>query len=241
MNDSASNTAATDPATTAINVFVSPNEVYPQLINKPSFLIPLLLVVLAQVTLFIWYFSIVDYLWLVDHLIVRMGDIPSDQRDAVRDAYLNLGSKGMMASTVVSVVLMTLLIYSLQAGYLSLISALSGSPYRFRQWFSLTSWTYLPSLLIVIVSMVSIILSEHGQIGLYDLNALSLRNLGIDPGGNMVLGTLLDSTNIPMFWSLGLLIAGYQAWVKSGYLLASMVILSPYVAIGGIWLAVAMS
>jgi hypothetical protein len=226
---------------TMVNIFVSPLEAFDSIAPRPTFIFPLLLILLGNIVTYGWYFSVVDYPWLVDQLMLQLGDLPSEQLTAAREAYTSMTSTGMMASSLVSIVVMLLLVYSLQAGYLSMVSALVGAPFRFKHWFSLNCWAYLPGLLVIIVSMVNIILSDNGQIDIYELNSLSLRNLGFSGEGTTSSNALLDSLNLATFWSLGLLITGYNAWVKSGYLKASIVVLAPYILIYGIWAAIALS
>lgn len=226
---------------TMVNIFVSPMEAFASIEKQPAILFPLVLILLGNIATYVWYFSVVDYPWLVDQLIERMEEMPADQITVVRDAYASMGNTGMMLSSIVSIVVLLVLVYSLQAGYLSMVCALVGTPYRFSQWFSLNCWVYLPGLLIVLVSMTNILLSENGQLGMYDLNSLSLNNLGFGGGKNVAINTLLDSLSLATFWSLGLLVAAYNTWVKSGYLTATLVVLTPHGLIYGIWAMVALS
>ncbi|MDK1023849.1 MAG: hypothetical protein QGD92_06400 [Gammaproteobacteria bacterium] len=63
------------------------------------------------------------YAWLVDDLIARMEDLPPDQLEAIRKAYNSMSNTGMSISTNVSAIISLLLITSIQAGYLTLVSA----------------------------------------------------------------------------------------------------------------------
>ena len=58
-------------------------------------------------------------------------------------------------------------------------------------------------------------------------------------------GRLITEAGQPLslatFWSLGLLVAAYNTWVKSGYLTAILVVLTPHGLIYGIWAMVALS
>ncbi|MEX2130083.1 MAG: hypothetical protein WD772_01245, partial [Pseudohongiellaceae bacterium] len=119
----------------------------------------------------------------------------------------------------------------LQAGYLTLVSALSGDAYRFRHWFSLISWTGLPYLLVVLVMAVNILMSPNGQLSLFDANSLSLASLGFSAGDNFMLQATLESMTLPMFWSMALTVVGYQQWLQSSWLRASLTVLAPYIVI----------
>ena len=127
-----------------------------------------------------------------------------------------------------------LVVYTLQSGYLSLVSALSGDSYRFSHWFSLICWTNLPYLLVVISMVVNIVLNPNGQLSVYDLNALSLSNLGAQ-SSNVSIEQILSSLNLTMFWSLALVVLAYRQWLQSGLIKAIVVVTAPYLLIFGVW------
>jgi len=239
--NSESKTIEASLLTNCINIFVSPMEVFASLKVKPTILFPFLTLMVSLVAAYTWYFYIVDFPWLIDQLIARMGDIPAEEIDQIRKVYDTMGSTGMMLTNNFGTAVMTLVIYSAQAGYLALVSATFGDAIRFKQWFSLTCWTYVISLLSALVIVVNILLSDNGQISLYDINSLSLTGLGVDASGNSSLQSLFDSLTLPMFWSLALLVAGYQSWTKSGYAKASLIVLMPHVLIYGVWAIVALT
>ncbi|MFT7686290.1 MAG: hypothetical protein ACI9FB_001635 [Candidatus Azotimanducaceae bacterium] len=224
-----------------INIFVSPVDVFESVKVNPTILYPFLTFTISFVAAYTWYFSIVDFPWLIDALLARMSDSPQEELKQIREAYDMMGSTGMMLTTNVSTVVMALLIFSVQAGYLGLISATFGDAIRFKQWFSLTIWTNIISLLSVVAIVVNIFMSENGQVSLYNINSLSLTGLGLESGGNTTLQSLFDSLSLPLFWSLGLLVAGYQHWTKSGYVKAGLIVLSPHILIYGIWAIIALS
>lgn len=226
--------------TTVLNVFVSPAEVFATLKGKPTILFPVLLLITSYVGIYSWYFSTVDFSWLVEQIITRMGDRPLDELDATRKAFESMSSTGMAVTNNVSIVVMLLLISSIQAGYLSLVSAITGNSFRFRHWFSLTSWTNLTGLLAVVAIAINILMSNNGQISIYDINSLSFSGLGLDAGGNTSLQALFDTLNLATIWSLGLMVAGYQHWIEPGYVKAALIVLTPHVLIYGIWAAVAL-
>jgi hypothetical protein len=237
MEEQASNKTevASSAMTNVVNIFVSPMEVFNSLQLKPTIVLPFFLPLISLVVVYVWYFTIVDFPWLIEQMLVRMGDIPQDEIAQIQKVFEDMGSTGMMVTQSIGIVVMTLLLYSLQAGYLSLISAITGDAIRFKQWFSLTSWTYLIGLLSVIAIVINILLSENGQISVSEVNALSFSGLGLGVDGNTSLQSLFDTLNLTMFWSLGLLVVGYQHWVKPGYAKASLIVLTPHVLIYGIW------
>lgn len=220
---------------TAVNVFVSPAEAFRTLNARPSILFPLAITLVAMSLVYVWYFQVVDYAWFVDDTLARSGgNMSEEQRQAVREFYANRSLVTVAASSVAGGVFMILLLYVLQAGYLTLVSLLRGDSYRFRHWFSLISWTGLPSLLIVLVMSVNILLADNGQISLSDANSLSLSSLGVQSGGNAMLQGILDSITLAMLWSIALAVMGYRQWLETGYLKSAVIILAPYLLLFGV-------
>lgn len=223
--------AAVNPLTIAINIFASPGDALRDLRDRPTILFPLLVTIISTAVVYAWYFQFVDYAWYVDDIISRMGNLQDAQQDQIREA-LNAQSRNVMTVTsTLGGMIGVVFILALPAGYLSLVSALSGDRYRFRHWFSLVSWTGLPYLLVVLVMAVNILMSPNGQLSIYDANSLSLASLGFSAEGNTVLQATLEALNLPMFWSIGLTILGYHQWVGSSWLRAAVTVLAPYMVI----------
>ena len=221
------------PLTTAINIFAAPTEAFDALHIRPSIAFPLLLSIIGTMAIYFWYFQVVDYDWYVDDIISRMGNASAAQQEQIRDA-MNLQSQTVMTVTsTIGGAISLLVIYALQAGYLALVSALEGTGVRFRQWFSLVSWTSLPYLLVLLVMAVNIILNPNGQLSIYEANSLSLASLGFSGGDSLILSGILDGINLPMFWSVALTAMGYHRWLNCSWTKSLAVVLAPYAVILG--------
>jgi hypothetical protein len=81
---------------------------------------------------------------------------------------------------------------------------------------------------------VTILLNPSGQLSNYDLNALSLYNLGMQ-SDNQSLNQVFAALSLVQFWSLALLVAGYRQWAGTSVQRASATVLTPYLLIFGIW------
>jgi hypothetical protein len=218
---------------TAINILVSPSEAFEQIRQRPTKLFPLALIVVSTVIALVWYFNIIDFAWYVDDTLAN-ANIDENNIDDARDAMLSMSQNTFMLFGVLGGSLGTVVYYVLQSAYLALISALTGDGQKFSRWFSLVCWTALPSLLAITGMLVTIALSPNGQLSAFDLNPLTLRNLGIETA-NDSLNTLFASINLTMVWSIGLLTLGYQQWQGSSLGKAIVVIVTPYLLIASVW------
>lgn len=226
----------TEPASsiaTAINILTAPAEAFNELRQRPTKIFPLALVLISSTAVMFWYFSIVDFDWFVDDSLSGR-NLSEEQIETSREAMLSMSQTTFRLFGVLGGTAGILLISVLQAGYLGLVSALIGDKYRFGHWFSLIVWTGLPYLLAVIGMAVTIFLSPNGQLSAYDLNPLTLANLGMQSSNESVM-LVFNSLNLTLLWSLVLIIMAYKQWLESSLLKAIGVVSAPYVLILGIW------
>lgn len=236
MNDSAEQShskSEPSPLSIAVNIFTSPAEAFTALKTSPTKLFPLLLVIVLNTAVLVWYFNIVDFDWYVDDAL-SLANIEADQLDEAREGMTSMSPNTFMMFGVLGSVVGILLIYTIQAGYLSLVSALKGENYKFSHWLSMVSWTGLPIILSIIGMVVTILLTPNGQLSSFDLDPLTLRNLGMQSENSSV-ESLFASVNLPMIWSIVLMILGHHQWLDSSWLRSIITVSAPYLVILSIW------
>ena len=239
----------TEPAgliNTAINILVSPSEAFTELQQRPSKLFPLALILLSTMAVMFWYFTIVDFDWYIDDTlaVVNLDDEPTvigffadgeeGQLETAREQMASISQTTFKMFGIFSGAIGTLAVYVLQSGYLSLTSAISGSGQKFGDWFSLVLWTSLPYMLSVVGMVTTIALSPNGQLGAYDLDPLTLANLGMQ-SGNSSLTAIFNGISLSMLWGIALTVMGYRQWLDCSLLKAMTVVLAPYFLILGVW------
>ena len=227
----------TEPAgliNTAINILVSPSEAFTELQQRPSKLFPLALILLSTMAVMFWYFTIVDFDWYIDDTLAAVTNLDDEQLEIARAQMTSMSQTTFKMFGIFSGVIGILVIYVLQSGYLSLISAISGSGQKFGNWFSLVLWTGLPYMLSVVGMVATIALSPNGQLSAYDLDPLTLANLGMQ-SGNSSLTAIFNSISLPMLWGIGLTVMGYRQWLDCSLVKAMTVVLAPYLLLMGVW------
>ncbi|MFT7470447.1 MAG: hypothetical protein ACI8XU_000335 [Kiritimatiellia bacterium] len=226
----------TEPAgliNTATNILVSPSEAFTEIQQRPSKLFPLALILLSTMAVMFWYFTIVDFDWYIDDTLAAV-NLDDEQLEIAREQMASMSQTTFKMFGVFSGAIGILVIYVLQSGYLSLTSAISGSGQKFSNWFSLVLWTGLPYLLSVVGMVATIALSPNGQLSAYDLDPLTLANLGMQ-SGNSSLTAIFNSISLPMLWGIGLTVMGYRQWVDCSLMKAMTVVLAPYLLLVGVW------
>ena len=239
----------TEPAgliNTAINILVSPSEAFTELQQRPSKLFPLALILLSTMAVMFWYYTIVDFDWYIDDTlaVVNLDDEPTvigffadgeeGQLETAREQMASMSQTTFKMFGIFSGVIGILVIYVLQSSYFSLISAISGSGQKFGDWFSLVLWTGLPYMLSVVGMAATIAVSPNGQLGAYDLDPLTLANLGMQ-SGNSSLTAIFNGISLPMLWGIGLTVMGYRQWLDCSLMKAMTVVLAPYLLLMGVW------
>lgn len=217
----------------AINVLTSPSDAFEEINRNPSKIFPLSLILVANALVLLWYFFMVDFDWYIDD-VLSGANLNEDQLEEARENMVSMSRGTMMGFSLLGSFVGITVIYLLQSTYLTLVSALRGDSYRFTHWFSLVCWAGLPVLLSVIGMAVTIALSPNGQLSVYDLDPLTLRNLGLLTE-NASLQSLYNSVSLSMVWSAVLILLAYKQWLEAGWLRSVAVVMAPYAAVIGVW------
>lgn len=213
----------------AINILTAPGEAFRELRERPSKLFPLLLILLGTASVMFWYFTIVDFEWYIDDTL-SLRDLSAEEMEAAREQMSSMSRSTFRLISTIASCFGLIFVYILQAGYLSLVSALGGGSEKFSHWFSLVLWTALPYIFSIVGMVVTILLSPNGQLGAYELDPLTFANLGMQ-SSNDSLTTIFQTLNLTMFWSMSLTVMGYKQWMDCGLIKALAVILAPYLLI----------
>ena len=214
-----------------VNIFASPVNAYEDLQKNYPILLPLLLSMSISLLAIILLYSSIDYHWLIDHMVeLQSGDTSPAQQEQMRKAMGSMSPRSMGMIAGASIVIMSVVIYSLYAGYLLVISNLNNDGIGFKKWFSFVVWSFLPALLGGVASIVTILSSSNGQIAPERLNPLSLNELifNLDPSDGM--GSFLASTDISIFWILTIMTLGYAKWTQRAYFNSFLLVSAPLLA-----------
>lgn len=223
-----------------VNIFVSPSEAFQNLKANPTAWLPLLVLFVSWVFFWNYYYSAVDYPWLVDRLIEQKTyDVSGEEREQVVKGIKALKPGALIIISSISVLLILTVLILITSVYLVIVSAVVDDSYRFKNWFAFASWTSMPSLLAILCMLVNFSLTSNQQIGPDQLNPLSLNNLVFNVDAHNKFKTLLDGLDLTILWSWGLMIWGYHLWTKKSLTTSTIIILIPSALVYGIWLLVA--
>lgn len=232
MHNSAAERGEQKKMNRLIDIFTSPGDVFASLKDKPSFLLPVVLLVGASCAVIVWYYSLVDIPWLMERSFeMSQPDIPADQRAQMLEQ-ASQAPRGMLASTSAIAVGVVVIVLLLAMGlYLTIVSMLTNDGLRFSQWFSLVSWASVPVVLSSAASLVNLAVRDATFLPAEQLNPLALANLlGLEVRTGFPDSLLLyvDPTSI---WALVLMIVGYRQWTGKDFAVSALIVAAPLLTI----------
>lgn len=229
-------TASPSPFSALITMFYEPGTTFERLDAKPRGWLPMLIIMASTLALTAWYFSVVDIDWLRDQILAAV------KSPAEREMSGKVLSKTvLMSSALGGTLIMFPAIFALMGVYLMIVSKTLSHGMTFGKSFALAAWSSVPTLLLFPLGALQILLSSSGQLSFSDLNPLSLNQLLFHYEMSNPLAGPTDTLNILSFWSMALLVIGFEVWAKVKRTTAAAVVLIPYAIIFAGWFAIAAS
>jgi hypothetical protein len=195
---------------------------------------PLLISLLLGSGLMIYYYSWVDFPWLIEETI---RGIPAENRAESADAIRQFMEPGRSTwTTVIAIVVVTLIIYTIQSTYLHLANKLvTGADIRFGQWFSFSTWTAFVGVFGALAAFVLIFMADSNQLSQQSLQVLSINSLLVHASPGDPWFTWASSLTLINFWTLFLMSIGFARWTGAGMVKSTIIAITPWVLIFGVW------
>ena len=195
---------------------------------------PLLITMLLASGLFIYYYGWVDFPWLVEETIRQ---VPAERRAESADAIRQFMQPGQSTwTTVIAIVIVSFIIYTIQASYLHLANKLiTGADIGFGQWFSFSVWTAFVGVFGALAGFAAIFMADSNQMPTQGLQVLSLNSLFIHASPGEPLYTWATSLTLINFWTFFLMSIGYARWTGADILKSTIIAVLPWAVIFGVW------
>ena len=228
--------SSTSPMSALITMFYDPRRAFGMLEPKRHAWLPLVLLIISAVVLMTWYFSVVDFSWLMDQMFATVKD--ASQRAAAK----SMMTRNMMRiTTLITSVLLYPAMFAVTGLYFMIVGKSINKDVGFGTGFALSAWASVPGLLMLPLGAVAITLASGGQLGFSELNPLSLNQLFFHHELTHPMTSVLDSISVTSIWGMVLTVIGFQVWAKVSTSTALKVVLIPYLIIFGGWFAFALS
>lgn len=221
-----------------INIFVDPKKAFSDVRGHASWLwYPLLIAVLSTVVMFVWYYSTADWDVLkqqsMDYLVAHNYD-----KDTINRAMAGMTRRGLIMQTCIGISVFLAIIYLVQALYLFLVSKIGGYEAQgYGEWFSFTSWVYLPMVIGNIAFAVTYLISG-AHTSTYALDVTSLNTLIFKTAPDSPWFGLLSNLHLGLFWTFFLMIFGFAQWTRQSLGKSALITLAPHALIYIVWILI---
>ncbi len=218
-----------------VDIVASPGKALDEIRHHTSWLWwPLLVSILLAAGMFIYYYNWVDFTWFVEETIRQ---IPAENRAESAEATRQYMQPGIvMWFSVLMVVVMSFVIYTIQATYLHLANKLvTGADIGFGGWFSLTAWANFVNVFGTLAAFATILMADSNQLSSQALAALSLNSLLVHASFDSPWFTWANSLNLIHFWTIALICIGIARWTGVSMVKSAVIAALPWVLIFGIW------
>ena len=217
------------------DIIASPSKAFDHIKNHTSWLWWALLINLfLSMAVFGYYYSWVDFPWVVEETIRNLP--PENRAEAAETVRNMMKPETTMMITLVAIVAITFIMYTIQAVYLNLANKMTaGADIKFGQWFSLTCWANFVGVFSSIAALIVILMADNNQLPSTDLQPLSLNALLVHAKPGETWATWATSLSLISFWSIFLIATGFRRWTGASTIKSWIVALLPWVLIFSIW------
>jgi hypothetical protein len=214
-----------------INIFLEPGKVFAELKEKPTFLVPALIVTLLTVASATLYFLRVDPDWFTAQQLQAMsGDMSKAELEQV--AKMMPGTRTMAWITGPMVLLTVTLTYAVFGFYYWLAGKVTGNLMSYRQGLSLAAWGGMPMVVGAIVALVAVFTSSP-QSTFESMQLLNVDPLLVQLPMDHDCSRLAKSFSLLNFWAWFLGALGWKIWFRTSWGQALSVVLLPSILIYG--------
>ncbi len=222
-----------------VDIFLEPAKVFAAQKEKPTFLIPLLVFVLATVGMILAYFLRVDPAWYTDHILMMSGQSMTPAEIAQAKQFMPAASTQGYIGAASSLIFVPI-VFCLVAVYYLLAGKIAGAAVSFKHGLALASWSSMPTVLGLLVGLVGA-LTMAPQTGQEQLMLTHLDPLLIKLPYDHALSGIAKGFDLLAFWAIGLGALGWKTITDGKWPGAIVVAALPSVIIYGVWLAIALT
>ncbi len=221
-----------------INIFLEPGKVFAELREKPTFLVPALIVVGASMASALAYFQTVDPEWFSAQQVAAMVAQGSSKAEIAQVQQFMPGARasGWIAAATMPVVFA--IMFSLYGLYYWLAGKVAGQAVSFRQGVSLSAWSLMPMLIGAVIAVIAVFTSSP-QSTFESMQMLNVDPLLVQLPLDHDWSSLAKGFSLLNFWVWFLAALGWKTWFRTGWGQALSVVLLPSLVIYGIWAAFA--
>ncbi|MEZ8132651.1 MAG: hypothetical protein ACI8WL_000277 [Polaribacter sp.] len=225
---------SSNPLQACLDILTSPRDTFDAIKDKKGWSwAPFGLVVVSTIALFLYYFSVVDFEWMLDQMLEQMAvqnEMSAEQLQATQEF---MTKTSMTWSTLLGGAIGIIVINAFMAVYLNLITKVySPNEMTFTAWYGFSWWTSMPFVISSLLAALVIMFSSAGMVSLDDLSPTSL---GFLADRSSPWFGFFGGINLFSFWSIALGTIGLSSWLGLAAKKAFIIAVAPSLVIYGCW------
>ena len=221
-----------------INVFVAPKSLFEDLKEAKGWgWIALIFSTVFYALVTYWLYSGMSSEWIVEQQIAQMGDVSPAEADQAR-SFMQDSAPYTAPIAAISIILVTLIMNALYAGYLKLVSRTD--EFSYGDWYSFSLWAMMPMFFNALGLALLVLLADSPDLPLNFANYASLNQLVLNLPVEHALYAWTEALNLFSVWGIVVAAAGLQIWAKMKPVTAYVFAGLPFTLIMGIWLLFAL-
>jgi hypothetical protein len=221
-----------------VDIFLDPAKVFTAEKDKPTFLLPMAIMVALSVAMILAYYLRVDPVWFQDFSLTMMGQEMTPAEIAQAKQFMP-GAKVQGYIGAAGTLIFVPIVYAVFALYYFLAGKIAGAGLSYKHSLSLTTWAAMPTALGALIGTIGALTMEP-QTPLHAISLTRIDPLLVQLPFDHDLSTLAKGFDLLGLWALALGAIGWKTFTRSGWGSAVFVAALPSVLIYGIWLLIAL-
>jgi hypothetical protein len=221
-----------------VNIFLEPAKAFSGLKEKPTFLVPALLITAVSAVSALAYFQTVDPEWFSAQQVQVMLAQGRSQAEVAQAQQFMPGARmsGWFAAGFMPIIFG--FVFALYALYYLLAGKVSGHAVSFRHGLALAAWSSMPMVIAALVALLGVF-TGTGKESYESMQLLNVDPLLVQLPLDHAWSSLAKGFSLLNFWVWFLAALGWKTWFRTGWGQALFVVLLPGIVIYGIWAAIA--
>ncbi len=229
MSDSDSQAARMSELGRLAGVFWEPKPVFQDLAERPRFWVPLLILTILGTVYIAAFANWVGFETLIRRQLEsneRIQQMPADQQERAIEMSLRVAAPMSYVSAVAGMAIASLVVAAI---LLACFNFLGGAGIRFKQAFSITCYSFLPSGLASILALIVMFLKDPADFDLQNPLPLNLGAFLSQQDTAAWLRALASTVNLFTIWTILLLALGFSvAGRRVSYSKALVLVVLPW-------------
>lgn len=221
-----------------VDIFLDPAKVFTAEKDKPTFLLPMAILVVLSAAMILAYYLRVDPVWFQDFSLTMMGQEMTPAEIAqIKQVMPGAKVQGYIGAG--STLIFVPVVYAIFGLYFFLAGKIAGAGMSYKHGLSLATWSAMPTALGALVGTIGA-LTMAPQTPLHAISLTRIDPLLVQLPFDHALSALAKSFDLLGLWALALGAVGWKTFTRSGWGSAVLVAALPSVLIYGIWLLIAL-